>query len=235
MSKINDLSTPWRWPKDSISGSVARMTIDNVESGESGKQSRLPGVFLLNEFADVDKLMPRIGEISAVSPFRNMTTPWGGKMSAAMTNCGSLGWIADRRGYRYSDEDPLTGRGWPVMPDNFFVLARTAANLCGFEDFSPDACLLNRYAPGAGMGAHQVKDEQDFSQPIVSVSLGLSAIFLFYGETRTGAPLRIPLKDGDVLVFGGPARRAYHGIRKLRKSPTEAGNYRFNLTFRRAR
>jgi DNA oxidative demethylase len=182
------------------------------------------GVALLRGFADAQSLLPLIEQVASVSPFRSMTVPGGKSMSVATTSCGERGWISDARGYRYETTDPLTGKAWPAMPDAFRTLAVDAATRAGFTGFDPDSCLINRYAPGAKMGAHVDKDELDFSQPIVSVSLGLPAKFKIAGAT-------IPLGDGDVVVFGGPARNAKHGV-----SPVAAGAlpYRFNLTFRRA-
>ena len=156
-------------------------------------------------------------------------------MSVAMTNCGSLGWVSDLRGYRYDSRDPLSGVPWPQMPPVFLELAQSAARAGGFEGFAPDACLLNRYEPGARLTLHQDKDERDFSAPIVSVSLGLSAIFLFGGEARNDKSRRVPLRHGDVVVWGGPARLRYHGVLALKDGVHDAlGSRRVNLTFRRA-
>lgn len=156
-------------------------------------------------------------------------------MSAAMTNCGALGWITDRSGYRYSSTDPQSGQPWPEMPYAFRTLARTAAEEAGFPGFLPDACLMNRYEPGAKMSLHQDKDEHDFSQPIVSVSLGLPAVFLFGGLERSDKAARVPLHHGDVVVWGGPARLRYHGILPLKTGEHSlTGAYRFNLTLRSA-
>jgi DNA oxidative demethylase len=152
-----------------------------------------------------------------------------------MTNCGPLGWVTDRKGYRYSPTDPQTGEPWPTMPAILATLATSAARQGGFENFTPDACLINRYEPGAKMSLHQDKDEHDFGQPIVSVSLGLPATFLFGGIVRGDKSERIPLEHGDVVVWGGPARLRYHGILPLQSGEHPlTGAYRFNLTFRRA-
>jgi len=173
--------------------------------------------------------------VAAAAPFRHLVTPGGFRMSVAMTNCGSLGWVSDRRGYRYDCCDPATGRPWPAMPPVLLELARTAALAGGFGDFEPDACLLNRYEPGARLTLHQDRDERDFSAPIVSVSLGLPAIFLFGGAARTDRQSRVPLQHGDVVVWGGPARLHHHGVRALKEGFHEAlGRRRINLTFRRA-
>lgn len=195
----------------------------------AAREELVPGCTLLRGFADSAALRAAIEAVAIVAPFRHMTTPGGFRMSVAMTNCGAVGWVTDRTGYRYSAIDPETGGAWPAMPAAFRALAVAAASTCGFAGFAPDACLVNRYAPGAKMSLHQDKDERDFTQPIVSVSLGLPATFMFGGATRKDTPLRVALHDGDVVVFGGPARLCYHGI-----APLAAGTlpYRFNLTFR---
>jgi alkylated DNA repair protein (DNA oxidative demethylase) len=157
-------------------------------------------------------------------------------MSVAMTNCGSCGWVSDRRGYRYESCDPLSGSPWPRMPDTFLALAGSAAAEGGFPGFVPDACLINRYVPGARMTLHQDKDESNFGWPIVSVSLGLPAVFLFGGDNRSDKHLRIPLHHGDVVVWGGPARLRHHGVLALKEGiHGTLGALRLNLTFRRAR
>jgi alkylated DNA repair protein (DNA oxidative demethylase) len=195
-----------------------------------------PGAWLLRRFAlgKAGEVLGAIEEIEAAAPFRHWVTPGGFRMSVAMTNCGSLGWVSDRRGYRYDARDPASGRPWPAMPPIFLELARTAALAGGFV-FEPDACLLNRYGPGARMSLHQDKDERDLSAPIVSVSLGLPATFLLGGAARGDPQIRVPLQHGDVVVWGGPARLRYHGIRALNDGLHEAlGRQRLNLTFRRA-
>jgi alkylated DNA repair protein (DNA oxidative demethylase) len=157
-------------------------------------------------------------------------------MSVAMTNCGALGWVSDPTGYRYSECDPATGRPWASMPASFASLARRAAAAAGFPDFAPDACLVNRYEPGARLTLHQDKDERDFGEPIVSVSLGVPATFLFGGARRKDPVARVPLEHGDVVVWGGPARLRYHGVAPLaRGEHWFAGGARMNLTLRRAR
>ena len=196
-----------------------------------------PGAWLLRGFAldHVTSLMRAIALIEAAAPFRHLVTPGGFRMSVAMTNCGSLGWVSDHRGYRYDACDPLSGRPWPPMPPVFLELARTAAQAGGFSGFTPDACLLNRYEPGARLTLHQDKDERDFSAPIVSVSLGLPGIFLFGGDLRKDKQRRIPLQHGDVVVWGGPARLHHHGVLALKDGHHELlGAQRLNLTFRRA-
>ena len=194
------------------------------------------GITLLRAFADTASLFPIIERIAASAPFRHLVTPGGQTMSVAMTNCGPLGWVSDRTGYRYSSRDPITQRDWPRMPDEFTRLALDAAAAGGFPDFQPDACLINRYAPGARLTAHRDADEQNFAQPIVSVSIGLPASFAFYGLTRGGKGRTVPLSDGDVLVWGGPSRLVYHAVRPVKPGHHQlTGEYRYNLTFRHAR
>jgi alkylated DNA repair protein (DNA oxidative demethylase) len=185
--------------------------------------------------AHAPDLVATIEAITAVSPFRHMVTPGGWPMSVALTNCGQAGWITDRTGYRYGPIDPMTGQPWPAMPSVFAGLATRAANAAGFQGFRPDACLVNRYVPGARLSLHQDRNERDFDQPIVSVSLGLPAIFLWGGDTRGGKVRRIPLVHGDVVVWGGPDRLAFHGVHALAEGEHPlTGAHRFNLTFRRA-
>lgn len=174
--------------------------------------------------------------IVAQAPFRRMFTPGGHQMSVAMTNCGNVGWVTDRSGYRYDGIDPESGEPWPAMPAPFRELALRAAEEGGFAGFAPDACLINRYQPGAKMSLHQDKDEQDFAAPIVSVSLGLSAIFMFGGIKRSDKPKRYRLEHGDVVVWGGPSRLYFHGVAPLADGEHAVlGRQRINLTFRRAR
>ncbi|GAB0115049.1 alpha-ketoglutarate-dependent dioxygenase AlkB [Acidisoma sp. C75] len=191
---------------------------------------------LLPGFAEPAALLPLIRSIEAAAPFRFMKTRRGGQLAAAMTSAGACGWISDARGYRYESHDPESGRPWPPMPDAFQALAAGAAAAAGFAGFTPDTCLINRYAVGSGMGLHRDADEQDFAQPIVSVSLGLPALFLIGGAERADKPRPLPLASGDVLVFGGPARLLFHGIRPIRRGADPLfGPFRYNLTFRRAR
>ena len=181
-------------------------------------------------------LLTDIGRIAAAAPFRHMLTPGGQRMSAAMTNCGAVGWVTDRTGYRYDPLDPATGRPWPPLPESFSGLAERAAALAGFARFRPDVCLINRYEPGARMSLHQDRDERDFSAPIVSLSLGLSATFLFGGLKRSDRPHRLPLQHADVVVWGGATRLAYHGIAPVADGcHPVVGRMRLNLTMRRAR
>jgi alkylated DNA repair protein (DNA oxidative demethylase) len=184
-------------------------------------------------FGNQDELLSSLKEVVKQSPFRHMVTPGGFRMSVAMSNCGKLGWVTDRSGYRYASIDPETKRPWPEMPSSFLSLAVSAAEAAGFPDFVPDACLVNRYDPGARLSLHQDKNERDFSQPIVSVSLGLPATFLFGGLERGDRTRRIQVVHGDVLVWGGPARLRYHGVAVLREGcHSLVGGVRYNLTFR---
>lgn len=211
-------------------------TTDLFEPHQPATEVIAPDVLLLRRFAaPTAGLVSEIEAISSAASFRQLTTPGGRHMSVAMTNCGPWGWHSDTRGYRYVDRDPLTQRSWPRMPAAFDRIARTAAAHAGFDSYAADACLINRYTPGARMGAHRDADERDMTQPIVSVSIGLPVIFLWYGKTRKGAPLELRLADGDVLVWGRSARSGYHGVRPLREGHDPVtGNLRYNLTFRRA-
>jgi alkylated DNA repair protein (DNA oxidative demethylase) len=195
------------------------------------------GAYLLRGFAldIVTALLAAVEHIETAAPFRHLETPGGFRMSVAMTNCGELGWVSDRRGYRYITEDPLSGQPWPPMPALFSRLAENAARTAGFADFKPDACLVNRYVPGARLTLHQDKDESNFSAPIVSVSLGLPAVFLFGGNSRKDKHRRIALQHGDVVVWGGLARLYHHGVLPLKDGHhPDLGRQRVNLTFRRA-
>jgi alkylated DNA repair protein (DNA oxidative demethylase) len=196
-----------------------------------------PGTAILRDMAkDRDtEIMDALFSVAVRSPFRHMVTPGGFRMSVAMTNCGSLGWVTDRKGNRYASVDPETDTPWPAMPNVFMELAREAATKAGYPSFVPDACLVNRYEPGARLTLHQDKNENDFEEPIVSVSLGLPAVFLFGGLERSDKTVRVPVSHGDVLVWGGPARLRYHGVNPLKDGCHPlAGGYRFNLTFRKA-
>jgi DNA oxidative demethylase len=209
----------------------------NLDIGPA--QERLAeGAILLRGFACAfaDDLLPALRAVIAQAPFRHMQTPGGHQMLVAMTNCGCFGWVTDRSGYRYDPIDPQSGQPWPATPDVLLLLARQAAERAGFGDFSPDACLINRYEPGARMSLHQDRDERDFAAPIVSVSLGLPAIFLFGGARRTDKPQRYRLRHGDVVVWGGPSRLCFHGVAPLADGKHAAlGRQRINLTFRKAR
>ena len=210
---------------------------DLFETEEGAALPLAPGAVLLRGFAcDVaEQLLAELQSVVDASPFRHLVTPGGYRMSVAMTNCGSLGWVSDRSGYRYDPLDPQNRKPWPAMPAAFRQLAEAAALQSGFAGFVPDACLVNRYEPGARLSLHQDRDEHDYGAPIVSVSLGLPAVFLFGGSTRADKTRRVPLLHGDVVVWGGPARLAYHGILPLADGDHPAtGRCRINLTFRKA-
>jgi alkylated DNA repair protein (DNA oxidative demethylase) len=196
------------------------------------------GAVLLRGFVGDSEadLLAALREIVAAAPFRRMFTPGGHQMSVALTNCGSAGWVTDRSGYRYDKEDPETGKSWPAMPPLLRELADRAAISAGFAGFAPEVCLINRYVPGAKMSLHQDKDELDFGAPIVSVSLGLSAIFMFGGLKRSDKPRRFRLDHGDIAVWGGPSRLFYHGVAPLAEgNHPVVGAQRLNLTFRKIR
>lgn len=207
-------------------------------TGTDGVQDYLgPGAMMLRGFAlpEERELLSALQKVTAQSPFRHMITPGGFRMSVAMTNCGSLGWVTDRTGYRYQAIDPESGLPWPPMPKSFLRLATSAAAQAGFTEYIPDVCLINRYEPGAKLSLHQDKDERDFDQPIVSVSLGMPAIFLWGGLRRADKTQRIELRHGDVVVWGGAARLRYHGILPLKEEEhLLMGRSRINLTFRKA-
>ena len=217
------------------------MTADLFASLSDVGPSREPmgeGAVLLRGFAKPfeAELIAALREIVEQAPFRHMSTPGGHQMSVAMTNCGNAGWVTDRSGYRYDGNDPQSGQPWPAMPSSFRALAADAAAEAGFAGFAPDACLINRYEPGAKMSLHQDRDEKDFGAPIVSVSLGLPAIFLFGGLKRTDKTQRYRLTHGDIVVWGGPVRLAFHGVGPLADGEHSLmGRQRINLTFRKAR
>jgi alkylated DNA repair protein (DNA oxidative demethylase) len=209
-----------------------------VPDARPSQELMAEGAVLLHGFANSfeDDLIAALRDIVAQAPFRHMHTPGGHQMSVAMTNCGSFGWVTDRTGYRYDPNDPETGRPWPAMPPSFRALAGQAAAEAGFEGFSPEVCLINRYAPGSRMSLHQDKDERDFGAPIVSVSLGLPAIFLFGGLKRSDKTRRFRLEHGDIAVWGGPSRLVFHGVAPLADGEHAlTGRQRINLTFRKAR
>jgi len=196
------------------------------------------GAVLLRGFArDAEaELITTLRDLAGRAQFRHMVTPGGHRMSVAMTNCGTAGWVTDRRGYRYDAADPETGERWPDMPPLLRDLAERAASRAGFAGFAPDVCLINRYVPGARMSLHQDKDDLDFAAPIVSVSLGLPAIFLFGGLQRSDKPRRFRLEHGDVAVWGGPSRLFFHGVAPLADGEHAlVGRQRINLTFRKVR
>jgi alkylated DNA repair protein (DNA oxidative demethylase) len=217
------------------------MTADLFDSAGGvllSREEMADGAVLLRGFAHElqHDLLRALDDITAQAPFRHMSTPGGFEMSVAMTSCGHCGWITDRSGYRYDGNDPVSGKPWPAMPQVFRDLAEQAAAEGGFAGFAPDACLINRYAPGARMSLHQDRDETDFSAPIVSVSLGLPAIFMFGGLKRSDRPARYRLEHGDVVVWGGPSRLFFHGVAPLADGEHALlGRKRINLTFRKAR
>ena len=212
--------------------------MDSLFSEEApASEAIAEGAALLRGFANVSAqgLMDDLAKIVAVAPFRHMVTPGGYRMSVAMTNCGQAGWVSDAKGYRYDAGDPLTGVAWPAMPAAFRQLAADAARQAGYPGFEADACLINRYQPGARLTLHQDRNERDYSAPIVSVSLGLPAVFLFGGASRKDRPRRMLLASGDVVVWGGATRLAYHGIASLKDGEHPlTGRCRINLTFRKA-
>jgi len=180
-------------------------------------------------------LMDEVDSITTQAPFRHMKTPGGFMMSVAITNCGQVGWVTDRKGYRYQATDPESGLLWPVMPELFLDIASSAANTAGYANFQPDSCLINCYQPGARMALHQDKDERDAGAPIVSISLGLPALFMFGGLQRGDKTQRMLLEHGDVVVWGGVSRFNYHGVTPLKKGAHPLlGSRRINLTFRKA-
>jgi alkylated DNA repair protein (DNA oxidative demethylase) len=196
------------------------------------------GAMLLRGFARPIQhdLLAAIEAITAQAPFRHLTTPGGYKMSVAMTNCGGFGWVSDRTGYRYDPNDPDSGKPWPEMPQVFGELAGRAAAQAGFADFHPEACLVNRYEPGARLSLHQDRDENNYDAPIVSVSLGLPATFLWGGVRRADKTVRHRLEHGDVVVWGGPSRLVFHGVAPLADGEHALlGRRRVNLTFRKVR
>ncbi len=210
---------------------------DNSVDTAPRKEVLAPGAVVLYRFAlfNEEDLLAAMRELTAAAPFRHMTTPGGYRMSVAMTNCGTLGWVTDRTGYRYDIVDPNSGENWPAMPAAFSKLAKAAAAEAGFPGFVPDACLINRYSAGAKLSLHQDKDEKDFGAPIVSVSLGIPATFLFGGLNRSDKTKRVAVTHGDVIVWGGPARLRYHGVLPLKPGQHPVlGEYRVNLTFRKA-
>lgn len=194
------------------------------------------GAALLRGFAaaDAPALVDEVERIAQTAPFRHLVVPGGHTMSVAMTNCGRVGWVSDRTGYRYDRMDPDTGAAWPAMPDLFLDLAVRAAAEAGFTGYDPDACLINRYIKGAKLGLHQDRDEKDPWAPIVSVSIGLPAVFLWGGKRRSDPVRRLRVESGDVAVWGGPARFVYHGVAPVKDGTHPlTGAARINLTFRK--
>jgi len=200
-------------------------------------EALVEGATILRGFVEREApaLVDAVTRLVEAAPFRHMVTPGGYTMSIEMSNCGRLGWVTDRRGYRYATTDPSSGRAWPPLPAIFRDVATGAAAAGGFPGFEPDACLINRYEPGTRLSLHQDRNERDFSAPIVSVSLGLPAVFLFGGPRRQDRPRRVRLENGDVVVWGGPARLAFHGVAPLADGEHPlTGRCRINLTFRKA-
>jgi alkylated DNA repair protein (DNA oxidative demethylase) len=214
------------------------MISDLFESNLSGMREALgEQAFVLRDFAlpFLPELLCGLAAVEEAAPFRHMVTAGGFTMSVALTNCGKLGWTSDRRGYRYTRQDPLSGRDWPAMPAPFLELARAAAAQAGFEDYAPEACLVNRYEPGARLSLHQDRNERDCASPIVSVSLGIPAVFQFGGHSRSDKATRVVLTHGDVVVWGGVDRMRFHGVLPLRPDCHPLlGAKRINLTFRKA-
>ncbi|HJT51978.1 MAG TPA: DNA oxidative demethylase AlkB [Nitrosospira sp.] len=210
---------------------------EDIEQCKTKGEELCPGAMVLRRFACANEavIFEALRDITAKAPFRHMITPGGFRMSVALTNCGSYGWVTDRTGYRYDAIDPDSGKPWPRMPGIFLKLAQDAAANAGFNNFRPDACLINRYEPGARLSLHQDKNERDFEAPIVSVSLGIPAVFLWGSSRRENKPLRVQLAHGDVMVWGGPARLRYHGVLPIKEGYHPlTGAHRINLTFRKA-
>ncbi|AUA56749.1 Alpha-ketoglutarate-dependent dioxygenase AlkB [Achromobacter spanius] len=210
---------------------------NDEDTAQHGREQIGPQSFVLRGFAlpYTDALLQGVDAVAAQSPFRHMHTPGGYTMSVALTNCGTLGWTSDAHGYRYTRIDPLSGQPWPDLPDAFLRLAQAAAADAGFPAFTPDACLVNRYEPGSRLSLHQDKNERDYDAPIVSVSLGMPALFLFGGHARTDKAARVPLLHGDVVVWGGVDRLRYHGVLPMKDAPhPRLGSQRVNFTLRKA-
>lgn len=220
---------------------MSPITFDLFADAEPEQQPRREQIgeqsYVLRGFALpwLDRLLPTLEAVLAAAPFRQMVTPGGFTMSVALSSCGTWGWTTDRSGYKYTRNDPQTGLPWPEMPEVFFELAQAAAREAGFIDFVPDSCLINRYIPGARMSLHQDKNEGSYAAPIVSVSLGLPATFLFGGFERSAKSQRVPLLHGDIVVWGGVDRLRYHGILPIKEGyHSQLGEQRINFTFRTA-
>ena len=216
------------------------MTLDlfAADAPELDDETLDAGAMVLRGFAGARAatLKEDVARVAAAAPFRHLVTPGGLRMSVAMTNCGELGWVSDRRGYRYDPVDPESGLRWPALPESLRELARDAAARAGHADFTPDACLVNRYEPGARLSLHQDRDEKDLRAPIVSVSLGLPAVFLWGGHERGDPSRKLALYHGDVVVWGGPSRLRFHGVQPLKDGEHPFGGaLRINLTFRKVR
>lgn len=216
---------------------MMRDLFEGTEPAGPAREAMAEGALLLRGAAlpFEDALLAAIAAVTAAAPFRHLVTPGGFTMSVAMTNCGAAGWVSDRSGYRYDARDPESGRPWPAMPECFRALAASTAAAAGYPGFAPDACLINRYEPGARLSLHQDRNERDLGQPIVSVSLGLPARFQFGGLKRTDPITTYVLRHGDVAVWGGPSRLRFHGVAALKEGDhPKLGRTRINLTFRGA-
>ncbi|WP_455825206.1 DNA oxidative demethylase AlkB [Pseudomonas graminis] len=220
-----------------MAGPTADLFADDALQQPSGREQIGEQSYVLRGYALpwIERLLPELRRILAQSPFRKMVTPGGFTMSAALSSCGDLGWSTDSRGYRYTPLDPLSQQPWPAMPDALRQLAVQAAADAGFADFAPDACLINRYVPGAKMSLHQDKNERRYSEPVVSISLGLPAIFLFGGHERSDKAQKVSLFHGDVVVWGGVDRLRFHGVMPIKEGAHPImGPQRINLTLRTA-
>jgi DNA oxidative demethylase len=201
---------------------------------QSQPQELEPDFWILPGFSQGEPLLDEIQAVIACAPLRHLIVPGGRRMAVAMSNCGSVGWTSDIKRYHYTSTDPLTDQPWPEMPALFLRVARSAANAVGWPNFQPDCCLINQYAPGAGLGLHQDRDELDHTQPIVSISIGEPCKFILGGLKRNDPMRSVALQDGDVMVWGGRSRLRFHGIRPLPKPTSGTPCYRHNLTFRKA-
>ncbi len=218
-------------------GPTADLFADDALQQPAGREQIGEQSYVLRGYALpwVERLLPELRQVLAQSPFRQMVTPGGFTMSAALSSCGDLGWTSDTSGYRYTPMDPRSQQPWPALPDGLRQLAVHAAAEAGFIDFAPDACLINRYVPGAKMALHQDKNERRYSEPVVSVSLGLPAVFLFGGHERGDKPLKVSLFHGDVVIWGGVDRLRFHGVLPIKEGVHSLmGPQRINLTFRTA-
>lgn len=206
------------------------MENESINSIEIG-----PSAWILRGYAvsQADQLLAAIEQVSEQAPFRHLQTRTGKQIGVEMTNCGELGWYSDRKSYRYETQDPQTKKDWPLMPDSIALLAKKCASVTGFSDFIPQACLINRYHPGVGMHLHQDNDEKTLAAPIISLSLGVSAVFMFGGMQRSDKPAFHLLRHGDVVVWGNEDRLRFHGIQQLKVSHHPlTGQIRYNLTIR---
>jgi DNA oxidative demethylase len=220
-----------------VPGRIVGDLVDSTVVKFREPEALADGAFVLRRFASADapQLLECVRCVAAAAPFRNMVTPGGFRMSVAMTNCGQVGWVTDRTGYRYDPFDPLTGQAWPPMPQPLRAVAVRAAHAAGYAGFDPDACLINRYEPGTRLSLHQDRNERDLDAPVVSISLGLPATFLFGGDRRSERPRRVHLASADVVVWGGRARLAFHGVAPLADGEHAlTGHCRFNFTVRAA-